>query len=137
MLQGPGEGAGIVDIGDGLAVVLKQRAIIILLEPYEGQLQALVELFAIFSVWGAADCFTGFAKIWRTDGCTNTLFVSRSCGGISGYGNCIGIPTVGGEIAFEPCYQGNPLVNAMCVGLIRHDEIQKAKQKASEIAFFT
>ena len=40
-------------------------------------------------------------------------------------------------IAFEPCYQGNPLVNAMCVGLIRHDEIQKAKQKASEIAFFT
>lgn len=70
-----------------------------------------------------------------TDARTRYLF-QEVVAGISGYGNCIGIPTVGGEIAFEPCYQGNPLVNAMCVGLIRHDEIQKAKQKASEIAFF-
>ena len=47
--------------------------------------------------------------------------------GISGYGNCIGIPTVGGEIAFDPCYEGNPLVNAMCVGLIDHQNIQKGQ----------
>ena len=45
--------------------------------------------------------------------------------GIAGYGNCIGIPTVGGEIQFDPCYEGNPLVNAMCVGLINHEDIQK------------
>lgn len=47
--------------------------------------------------------------------------------GIGGYGNCIGIPTVGGEIAFDPCYEGNPLVNAMCVGLIEHKHIQKGQ----------
>ena len=45
--------------------------------------------------------------------------------GIAGYGNCIGIPTVGGEIQFDDCYEGNPLVNAMCVGLINHEDIQK------------
>ena len=49
--------------------------------------------------------------------------------GISGYGNCIGIPTVGGEVAFDPCYEGNPLVNAMCVGIIAHKDIQKGQAK--------
>ena len=69
-----------------------------------------------------------------TDARTRYLF-QEVVAGISGYGNCIGIPTVGGEIAFEPCYQETHLL-MLCVGLIRHDEIQKAKQKASEIAFF-
>src|SRR5690606_36788732 len=49
--------------------------------------------------------------------------------GIAGYGNCIGIPTVGGEIQFAPCYDGNPLVNEMCVGLINHEDIQKGLAK--------
>ncbi len=47
--------------------------------------------------------------------------------GIAGYGNCIGIPTVGGEVQFDPCYEGNPLVNAMCVGLIHHEDIKKGQ----------
>ncbi|MDR4458856.1 AIR synthase related protein, partial [Bacillus tropicus] len=49
--------------------------------------------------------------------------------GIAGYGNCVGIPTVGGEIQFEASYEGNPLVNAMCVGLINHEDIQKGQAK--------
>ncbi len=53
--------------------------------------------------------------------------------GIAGYGNCIGIPTVGGEVQFDSCYEGNPLVNAMCVGLINHEDIKKGRRKASAI----
>lgn len=49
--------------------------------------------------------------------------------GIAGYGNCIGIPTVGGEVQFDPCYEGNPLVNAMCVGLINHEDIKRASAR--------
>ena len=95
-----------------------------------------MELFAIFSVWGAVVALLDSLRFGElTDARTRYLF-QEVVAGISGYGNCIGIPTVGGEIAFEPCYQGNPLVNAMCVGLIRHDEIQKVPSKASEIAFF-
>lgn len=57
--------------------------------------------------------------------------VEEVVAGIAGYGNCIGIPTVGGEIAFDSCYAGNPLVNAMCVGLIDHKDIQKGQAKGT------
>lgn len=84
VLQGPGEGAGIVDIGDGLAVVFKAESHNhpSAVEPYEGAAYRRWWNYSrYFQYGGAADCFTGFVKIWRTDGCTNTLFVSRSCGG--------------------------------------------------------
>ena len=139
MLQGPGEGAGIVDIGDGLAVVFKAESHNhpSAVEPYEGAATGVGGIIRdIFSMGARPIALLDSLRFGElTDARTRYLF-QEVVAGISGYGNCIGIPTVGGEIAFEPCYQGNPLVNAMCVGLIRHDEIQKAKQKASEIAFF-
>ena len=55
------------------------------------------------------------------------LLFKEVVAGIAGYGNCIGIPTVGGEVQFDPSYEGNPLVNAMCVGLIDHQDIQKGQ----------
>lgn len=63
--------------------------------------------------------------------------VQEVIAGIGGYGNCIGIPTVGGEISFDPCYQANPLVNAMCVGLIEQKDIQQGKARGLATAYCT
>ncbi|EMW5475944.1 phosphoribosylformylglycinamidine synthase subunit PurL [Enterococcus faecalis] len=132
VLQGPGEGAGIVDIGDGLAVVFKAESHNhpSAVEPYEGAATGVGGIIRdIFSMGARPIALLDSLRFGElTDARTRYLF-QEVVAGISGYGNCIGIPTVGGEIAFEPCYQGNPLVNAMCVGLIRHDEIQKGQAK--------
>lgn len=134
VIQGPGENAGVVDIGDGQALVFKieshnhPSAI----EPYQG---------AATGVGGIVrDIFTMGA---RPIACLNSLrfgglqdarvreLLSGVVAGIGDYGNCLGIPTVGGEVYFNEAYRGNPLVNAMCVGLVRIDEIALAV--ASEV----
>ena len=127
VLQGPGEGAGIVDIGDGLAVVFKAESHNhpSAVEPYEGAATGVGGIIRdIFSMGARPIALLDSLRFGELDNPRTKYLVVA---GIGGYGNCIGIPTVGGEIAFDPCYEGNPLVNAMCVGLIEHKHIQKGQ----------
>ncbi|GAA0362349.1 phosphoribosylformylglycinamidine synthase subunit PurL [Bacillus horti] len=132
VLQGPGEGAGIVDIGDGQAVVFKieshnhPSAI----EPYQGAATGVGGIIRdVFSMGARPVALLNSLRFGELQSPKVRYLFEHVVAGIAGYGNCIGIPTVGGEIYFDPCYEGNPLVNAMCVGLIDHDKIQKGVAK--------
>ncbi|MEB7313329.1 phosphoribosylformylglycinamidine synthase subunit PurL [Enterococcus faecium] len=130
VLQGPGEGAGIVDIGDGLGVVFKAESHNhpSAVEPYEGAATGVGGIIRdIFSMGARPIALLDSLRFGELDNPRTKYLLEEVVAGIGGYGNCIGIPTVGGEIAFDPCYEGNPLVNAMCVGLIEHKHIQKGQ----------
>ncbi|WP_214734116.1 phosphoribosylformylglycinamidine synthase subunit PurL [Exiguobacterium sp. s154] len=128
VLQGPGEGAGIVDIGDGQAVAFKieshnhPSAI----EPYQGAATGVGGIIRdIFSMGARPIALLNSLRFGDLNESRVKHLFGHVVSGIAGYGNCVGIPTVGGEVAFDPAYSGNPLVNAMCVGFIRHEDIQK------------
>ncbi|MDT2828169.1 phosphoribosylformylglycinamidine synthase subunit PurL [Enterococcus viikkiensis] len=132
VLQGPGEGAGIVDIGDGQAVVFKAESHNhpSAVEPYEGAATGVGRIIRdIFSMGARPIAILDSLRFGELNTPRTKYLVEEIVAGISGYGNCIGIPTVGGEVAFDPCYEGNPLVNAMCVGLMEHKDIQKGQAK--------
>jgi len=132
VLQGPGEGAGIVDIGDGQAVVFKAESHNhpSAVEPYEGAATGVGGIIRdIFSMGARPIAILDSLRFGELDTPRTKYLLEEIVAGISGYGNCIGIPTVGGEVAFDPCYEGNPLVNAMCVGLMDHKDIQKGQAK--------
>lgn len=132
VLQGPGEGAGIVDIGDGQAVVFKAESHNhpSAVEPYEGAATGVGGIIRdIFSMGARPIAILDSLRFGELDNERTKYLLEEVVAGISGYGNCIGIPTVGGEVAFDACYEGNPLVNAMCVGLIDHKDIQKGQAK--------
>jgi phosphoribosylformylglycinamidine synthase subunit PurL len=128
VLQGPGEGAGIVDIGDGLAVVFKieshnhPSAI----EPYQGAATGVGGIIRdVFSMGARPIALLNSLRFGELTSPRVKYLFENVVAGIAGYGNCVGIPTVGGEVQFDPAYEGNPLVNAMCVGIIRHEDIQR------------
>ena len=130
VLQGPGEGAGIVDIGDNQAVVFKieshnhPSAI----EPYQGAATGVGGIIRdVFSMGARPIAMLNSLRFGELDNDRVKYLFKEVVAGIAGYGNCIGIPTVGGEIQFDPSYEGNPLVNAMCVGLIDHKDIKKGQ----------
>lgn len=130
VLQGPGEGAGIVDIGDGQAVVFKieshnhPSAI----EPYQGAATGVGGIIRdVFSMGARPVALLNSLRFGELESSRVRYLFQEVVAGIAGYGNCIGIPTVGGEVQFDPSYEGNPLVNAMCVGLIDHQDIQKGQ----------
>ncbi|WP_280738906.1 MULTISPECIES: phosphoribosylformylglycinamidine synthase subunit PurL [unclassified Enterococcus] len=132
VLQGPGEGAGIVDIGDGQAVVFKAESHNhpSAVEPYEGAATGVGGIIRdIFSMGARPIAILDSLRFGELDNERTKYLLEEIVSGISGYGNCIGIPTVSGEVAFDACYSGNPLVNAMCVGLIDHKDIQKGQAK--------
>ena len=125
VLQGPGENAGAVDIGDGLAVVFKieshnhPSAV----EPYQGAATGVGGIVRdIFTMGARPIALLDSLRFGPLDQPRNRYLFDGVVGGIGGYGNCLGIPTVGGEVFFDPSYNGNPLVNAMCVGIVRHDD---------------
>lgn len=127
VLQGPGEGAGIVDIGDKQAVVFKieshnhPSAI----EPYQGAATGVGGIIRdVFSMGARPVAILDSLRFGQLDNARVRYIFEEVVSGIAGYGNCIGIPTVGGELSFDPCYNGNPLVNAMCVGIMNHADIQ-------------
>jgi len=139
VLVGPGENAGAIDIGDGLAVVFKVESHNhpSAVEPYQGAATGVGGIIRDIFTMGArpiallnslrfgpleADAGTDPSAAAR-----NRYLFGGVVGGIAGYGNCIGIPDVGGEITFDASYSGSPLVNAMCVGIARHDEITLAR----------
>ncbi|WP_338752954.1 phosphoribosylformylglycinamidine synthase subunit PurL [Bacillus sp. FJAT-52991] len=132
VLQGPGEGAGIVDIGDEQAVVFKieshnhPSAI----EPYQGAATGVGGIIRdVFSMGARPVALLNSLRFGELQTSRVKYLFEEVVAGIAGYGNCIGIPTVGGEIQFDNSYEGNPLVNAMCVGLIDHKDIKKGQAK--------
>lgn len=132
VLQGPGEGAGIVDIGDNQAVVFKieshnhPSAI----EPYQGAATGVGGIIRdVFSMGARPIAILNSLRFGELKTPRVKYLFEEVVAGIAGYGNCIGIPTVGGEIQFDDSYEGNPLVNAMCVGLINHEDIKKGQAK--------
>lgn len=129
VLQGPGENAGAVDIGDGLAVVFKieshnhPSAI----EPYQGAATGVGGIIRdIFTMGARPIALLDSLRFGNPEDKKTRYLIGGIVSGIGGYGNCMGIPTVGGETKFHPSYQGNPLVNAMCIGIIRKDGIMKS-----------
>ena len=134
LLVGQGaENAGVVSIGGGKAVVMKieshnhPSAI----EPYEGAATGVGGIVRdILSMGARPIALLNSLRFGPLTGARNRYLFSRVVAGISGYGNCIGIPDVGGEVCFSPTYAGNPLVNAMCVGLV--DESDLVRSTAGE-----
>lgn len=130
VLQGPGENAGAVDIGDGLAVVFKieshnhPSAV----EPYQGAATGVGGIVRdIFTMGARPIAVLDSLRFGPLSEPRSRYLFSNVVGGIAGYGNSLGIPTVGGDLFFDPGYAGNPLVNAMCVGVIEADKIMRAK----------
>jgi phosphoribosylformylglycinamidine synthase len=128
VLQGPGENAGVVEIGEGWAVAFKieshnhPSAI----EPYEGAATGVGGILRDVAAMGARPVAILDSLRFGPLPASRHLF-EGVVSGIGGYGNCVGVPTVGGEVYFEDCYAGNPLVNAMCVGLVRTDQLKRAR----------
>ena len=130
VLQGPGENAGIVDIGEGLAVVFKieshnhPSAI----EPYQGAATGVGGILRdVFAMGARPIAILDSLRFGPPDIGRNRFLFKGVVAGIGGYGNCFGCPTVGGEVYFDQAYADNPIVNAMCVGLVRSDRIRTAR----------
>ncbi len=130
VIQGPGENAGVVDIGDGWCAVFKieshnhPSAV----EPYQGAATGIGGILRdIFTMGAQPVAFLNSLRFGDLTSVRNRYLFDGVVAGIGGYGNCVGIPTVGGEIYFEPCYGGNPLVNAMCVGIMPIDRLVLGK----------
>jgi phosphoribosylformylglycinamidine synthase subunit PurL len=130
VLQGPGENAGVISIGDGLAVAFKieshnhPSAV----EPYQGAATGVGGILRdVFTMGARPIAMLNSLRFGSLDSARTRYLFAGVVKGIGDYGNCVGIPTVAGEIVFDPAYEGNPLVNAMCVGLMHEDELIRAK----------
>ena len=130
VLQGPGENAGIVDIGDGLGVAFKMESHNhpSYIEPYQGAATGVGGILRDVFTMGARPFANLNSLSFGEAGHEKTPFLlSGVVAGVGGYGNCIGVATVGGEVRFAPCYNGNILVNAFNAGLVPSDKIFRAK----------
>ena len=126
VLLGPGENAGIIDIGDGLAAIFKMESHNhpSFIEPYQGAATGVGGILRDVFTMGARPVANLNALRFGDPSLPRTKrIVDGVVRGIGGYGNCVGVPTVGGEIDFHPAYNGNPLVNAMTVGIAPADRI--------------
>ncbi len=130
VVQGPGENAGVVDIGDGIGIAFKieshnhPSAV----EPYQGAATGVGGIVRdIFTMGARPIALLNSLRFGSLDSARTRYIFHGVVGGIGGYGNCLGIPTVAGDIFFDDSYTGNPLVNAMCVGVVNNDEITLAK----------
>ena len=126
VIHGPGENAGVIDIGDGLAAIFKMESHNhpSFIEPYQGAATGVGGILRDVFTMGARPVANLNALRFGDPALPVTKrVVDGVVRGIGGYGNCVGVPTVGGEINFHPAYNGNPLVNAMTVGIARQDKI--------------
>src|SRR5919205_730563 len=125
VVMGPGENAGAVDVGDGLVVAFKVESHNppSAVEPFQGAATGVGGILRDIVAMGARpiallDGLRFGEPGWR---------FGRAVAGIGHYGNCVGVPTVGGECVFDPTYRENCLVNAMCVGLVQTDRLTRAR----------
>ena len=126
VIQGPGENAGVVDIGDGDAVVFKMESHNhpSFIEPYQGAATGVGGIMRdVFTMGARPVAMLNSLRFGEPSHPKTRHLVSGVVSGIGGYGNCMGVPTVGGEVNFHRSYNGNILVNAMCVGLAKTDKI--------------
>ena len=130
VLEGPGENAGAVDIGDGMAAVFKIESHNhpSFIEPYQGAATGVGGIIRdIFTMGARPIALLNSLRFGPLDVPKNRRILEGVVAGIGGYGNSIGIATVGGEVMFDETYSGNPLVNVFCLGIVRADGIVRAK----------
>ena len=129
LLVGMGENAGVVDIGDGWAVTFKVESHNhpSYVEPYQGAATGIGGIVRdIISMGARPVAVMDPLRFGPADADDTRRVLPGIVAGIGGYGNCLGLPNIGGEVVFDPSYAGNPLVNALCVGVLRHDDIKLA-----------
>ena len=129
LLAGIGANAGVVDIGQGYAVTFKIESHNhpSFVEPHQGAATGIGGIVRDILAMGARPVAVMDAiRFGPADAHDTARVLPGVVSGISFYGNCLGLPNIGGELAFDPCYIGNPLVNALCVGLMRHDDLKSA-----------
>jgi phosphoribosylformylglycinamidine synthase len=143
VVQGPGENAGVVDIGDGLVAAFKIESHNhpSYVEPFQGATTGVGGILRDIFTMGARPIavldslrfgeITASKTTSEEESAKNRRILDGVIRGIANYGNCFGVPTVGGEVAFEPCYSQNPLVNALALGIARKEEIFLAKAKGT------
>lgn len=139
VIQGPGENAGVIDIGGGYAAVFKVESHNhpSFIEPNAGAATGVGGIMRDIFTMGARPVASmdsiRFGEIWRDDeiGKKHKFLLHGVVQGIGGYGNCMGVPTIAGETNFESCYNGNILVNAFCLGIAKKDEIFYGKAQGS------
>ncbi|PWI42480.1 phosphoribosylformylglycinamidine synthase subunit PurL [Streptomyces sp. ICBB 8177] len=130
MLVGIGENAGVVDVGQGYAVTFKVESHNhpSYIEPYQGAATGVGGIVRDILAMGARPvAVMDPLRFGAADHPDTKRVLPGVVAGIGGYGNCLGLPNIGGEVVFDPCYQGNPLVNALCVGVMKHEDIHLAK----------
>ncbi len=134
VVQGPGENAGAVSLGQGWAAVFKVESHNhpSAVEPYEGAATGVGGIVRdIFTMGARPVAILDSLRFGPLDQGRNRYLFSNVVAGVGGYGNCLGIPTVGGDIFFDPSFNGNPLVNALCVGIVRSDALMRARASGS------
>src|SRR5436309_8034193 len=134
VLQGPGENAGVIDIGDGDACIFKMESHNhpSFIEPYQGAATGVGGIMRdVFTMGARPIAMMNALRFGEPEHPKTRHLVDGVVRGIGGYGNCMGVPTVGGEVNFHRSYNGNILVNAMCVGLARADRIFKSAAKGA------
>jgi len=132
LLVGIGENAGVVDIGQGWAVTFKVESHNhpSYVEPYQGAATGIGGIVRdIISMGARPVAVMDPLRFGAADHPDTHRVLPGVVAGIGGYGNCLGLPNIGGEVVFDPCYQGNPLVNALCVGTLRHEDIHLASAR--------
>ncbi|MDF4254458.1 MULTISPECIES: phosphoribosylformylglycinamidine synthase subunit PurL [unclassified Streptomyces] len=130
MLVGIGEQAGVVDVGQGYAVTFKVESHNhpSYVEPYQGAATGIGGIVRDIIAMGARPvAVMDPLRFGAAEHPDTKRVLPGVVAGIGGYGNCLGLPNIGGEVVFDPCYQGNPLVNALCVGVMKHEDIHLAK----------
>ncbi|MCH1462262.1 MAG: AIR synthase related protein, partial [Candidatus Nanopelagicales bacterium] len=132
LLVGIGENAGVVDIGDGWAVTFKVESHNhpSYVEPYQGAATGVGGIVRdILSMGARPLAVMDPLRFGPADAADTKRVLPGVIAGVGGYGNCLGLPNIGGEVVFDESYAGNPLVNALCVGAMRHEDIHLASAK--------
>ncbi|WP_337061398.1 phosphoribosylformylglycinamidine synthase subunit PurL [Kineococcus sp. G2] len=134
LMVGIGENAGVVDIGDGWAVTFKVESHNhpSYVEPYQGAATGVGGIIRDIMAMGARPiAVMDSLRFGAIDHPDTARVVPGVVSGVGGYGNCIGLPNIGGEVVFDPSYQGNPLVNALCLGALKHEDLHLANARGA------
>ncbi|WP_091769388.1 phosphoribosylformylglycinamidine synthase subunit PurL [Blastococcus aurantiacus] len=134
LLVGIGENAGVVDVGEGYAVTFKVESHNhpSYVEPYQGAATGVGGIVRDILTMGARPiAVMDSLRFGRADAPDTARVLPGVVAGVGGYGNCLGLPNIGGELLFDECYTGNPLVNALCVGVMKHEDVHLAKAEGA------